>query len=360
MKAQNKNVVNNKALEAEDVKTVPDLSDTDETPEAAVMPADPGSRQDGSRDTLRRNGRIYQAFVYFGKLLRMFVFHNDWKMLPMAAIIAGVVAAVVGPSLFKTMEGTVTGTFALSCVCIWNGFFNSIQSVCRERDIIKREHRSGLHISSYILAHMVYQALLCIAQTAIIISLCRLVGAKLPSRACITLWPVVDFGITIFLTTYAADMMALMVSCLVRSTTTAMTLMPFLLIFQLVFSGSYFDLQGPALKVTDLTISKWSLTAMCCQGEYNELPMVSLWNSLVKLKDVEYAGRKPLQTILSDMEEKGSKEEFLKITGGYNKKSEYEFTMENIMGCWEKLLIYIFIFALAGMVSLEYVDRDKR
>lgn len=34
-------------------------------------------------------------------------------------------------------------------------------------------------------------------------------------------------GITILLVTYAADIMALMVSCIVRNTTIAMTVMPF-------------------------------------------------------------------------------------------------------------------------------------
>lgn len=33
--------------------------------------------------------------------------------------------------------------------------------------MIKREHRSGMHISSYIVSHMLYQAFLCLAQTAV-------------------------------------------------------------------------------------------------------------------------------------------------------------------------------------------------
>ena len=51
------------------------------------------------------------------------------------------------------MEGNLKGAFALTCVAIWNGCFNSIQSVCRERPIIKREHRSGMHISSYAVSY---------------------------------------------------------------------------------------------------------------------------------------------------------------------------------------------------------------
>ena len=116
------------------------------------------------RTNLKHTGHISQTVIYLGKLFRMFIFQNDWKVLPMSAVIAGLVSFAVGKNLFRTMEGTLTGTFALSCVCIWNGFFNSIQSVCRERAIIKREHRSGLHISSYVAAHMIYQSLLCVLQ----------------------------------------------------------------------------------------------------------------------------------------------------------------------------------------------------
>ena len=118
-----------------------------------------------SESTQRHTGRLSQTGIYLGKMFRMFIYQNDWKVLPMSAVIAGLVAFVLGSSLFVTQEGTLMGSFALSCICIWNGFFNSIQNVCRERAIIKRGHRSGLHISSYVAAHMIYQAFLCLCQT---------------------------------------------------------------------------------------------------------------------------------------------------------------------------------------------------
>ena len=109
---------------------------------------------------IRYRGRVNQIFIYLGKLLRMFLYQNDWKVLPMAAMVAGLVGLVIRRRFFYTMEGTMMSALAVTCVCIWNGCFNSIQVICRERDIIKREHRSGMHISSYILSHMIYQAML--------------------------------------------------------------------------------------------------------------------------------------------------------------------------------------------------------
>ena len=115
-------------------------------------------------DMVKHKGRFAQMRIYLGKLLRMFAYQNDWKVLPMGAFIAAVVTLVVGANMFVNQEGTVNGAFALTCVCIWNGFFNSIQVVCRERAVVKREHRAGLHMSSYIAAHMIYQFILCLAQ----------------------------------------------------------------------------------------------------------------------------------------------------------------------------------------------------
>ena len=126
----------------------------------------------------RHRGRLAQIPIYLGKDFRMFIFQTDWKVLC---------------------------SLALTCICIWNGFFNSIQSVCRERPIIKREHRSGMHISSYIIAHLIYQMFLCVMQAMLTVLVFNLVGVKFPEAGFITQWFRVDIWITLFLITYAAD-----------------------------------------------------------------------------------------------------------------------------------------------------------
>ena len=127
---------------------------------------------------IRHRGRLSQISIYLGKQMRFFVNENGWKVIPMAAIIAGLVAMVIQKRFFVDMEGSLIGGFALSCVAIWNGCFNSIQVVCRERAIIKREHRSGMHISSYMAAHMLYQLGICLIQTGVTIYVMKLVGVR--------------------------------------------------------------------------------------------------------------------------------------------------------------------------------------
>ena len=53
---------------------------------------------------LHYRGRGSQIIIYLGKLLRGFVYQNDWKVMPMVALIAGLVSMVVRRDFFQTME----------------------------------------------------------------------------------------------------------------------------------------------------------------------------------------------------------------------------------------------------------------
>ena len=257
--------------------------------------------------SIRHRGRIAQIRIYFGKFLRMFVYQSDWKTLPMAALIAGLVGFALGGDFGVNMEGTIMGAFAIACVCIWNGSFNSIQVVCRERDVIKREHRSGMHVSSYIISHMMYQLIICVLETVVTLLVLHQVGMKFPGRGLFTPWLVADAGITMLLITYAADLLSLWISTLVHTTTTAMTIMPFVLIFQLIFSGGFFTLPEAVDPITMLTISNPGLKALASQTQVNDLPYSMVTDMLDMVGDVEFGGRVTVGQVLdalSDTENK--------------------------------------------------------
>ena len=352
--------------------------------------------------TVRYRGRGSQVWIYFGKMLRMFVYQSDWKVIPMSALIAGLVGFVIRRRMFLNMEGTLMGSFALVCVCIWNGCFNSIQVVCRERDVIKREHRSGMHISSYVTAHMLYQALICLAQTGVTLFITLKTGVRYPEQGLLTPWLIVDIGISMFLITYASDMLSLWISSLARSSTTAMTIMPFVLIFQLVFSGGMLSLPDWSKPITWFTISNPGLKVVAAQADVNNRPFVTISNMLVKMKGNKIelntkAGKllellervdDPRVTDLLELlkEAPGAQEvleqevkvettvgEVLQIAGeeevrhyieqnaaqaSYN--ADYENTKENITAYWMRLVMFVFVFALLAMITLEFIDKDKR
>ena len=362
----------------------------------------------------RHRGRFSQVRIYLAKFFRMFVYKSDWKMLPMATVISAVVAMVVQPGMFVTMDGTLFGAFALSCVCIWNGCFNSIQVVCRERGIIKREHRSGMHISSYILSHMIYQAFLCLCQTVLLVIVSYQIGVKFPKEGFITNIFLLDFGFSIFLVSYASDMLGLFVSSFVRNTTLAMTIMPFILIFQLVFSGGFFSLPEWSRPLTNITISQYGLRSIASLGDFNGLPSYTAWNTLYGMRDTKLEKNltveelftmlqsEPVRKILRDyrLDESTTVNELVDIivesgimepysdkefdfhlrlgdvidaagevrvrdlitdqmkTIGY--QAEYEKSEDNILGCWGMMILFSLGFAALAMIALEFIDKDKR
>ncbi len=251
---------------------------------------------------IRHTGRTSQVRIYLGKQFRFFINESDWKVLPMAAIIAGLVAMVIKKRFFVNMEGSLIGAFALACVAIWNGCFNSIQAVCRERAIIKREHRSGMHISAYVAAHMIYQFLLCLAQTALTMAVLRTLDVPIPVAGFITPFMLLDIGITMLLISYAADMMSLFLSSISRTTTGAMTIMPFILIFQLVFSGGIIPLPEWSRPLSNFTISSYGIQALAAQSGYNEQPMTSVWTTVAGLKDEVIGGTVTVGEVMEYMD----------------------------------------------------------
>ena len=115
-----------------------------------------------------------QTKVYFSKIARISIREKVWKFILFAAIIATIVALVTSKNMFETFEQTKSGFFTLASACIWLGIFNSIQTICKERSIIKYEHRTGLHMSSYVLSHVIYQAVICLIQSIVMLIICSI------------------------------------------------------------------------------------------------------------------------------------------------------------------------------------------
>ncbi len=301
-------------------------------------------------------GRLGQTGIYLGKLFRIFINEKDWKGLPLSAAIAIMVAFVMGKNLFTNMERLKAGAFAMVCVCIWNGFFNSIQVVCRERAIIKREHRSGLHITAYIGAHMIYQAIICLLQVIISIAIYKWYGIIFPKESIVTGNFILDFAITLWLITYCADMMALMVSCIVKTTTAAMTVMPFLLIIQLVFAGVIFTFNGgPAEVIEKMTLSHWGTIAICSVADYNELTSHALFSAIYQFRGVP-----EIQSLVDYIQRTNIRYKMDVLSAQSMQNDLYAGTIPNIIRCWGVLALIGIVCVVIGIISLELIDRDKR
>lgn len=300
--------------------------------------------------------RVQQTGIYLGKLFRLFMYERHWKVLAMSAVIALLVSYVVGLNMFKSMEGAKIGALAFACVCIWNGFFNSIQMVCKERDILKREHRAGLHITAYMAAQVIYQAIICELQVLIFAGIFRLKGLVYPEGSLIFETTETDIVVTMFLITFSADMLALMVSCIVRTTEAAMSIVPFLLMLQMLFSDVAFPLHGKVAKLADITVAKWGIRCICSLARYNTLPSNSAWNQLQKLGNQSEDGKLFLQMLRDN-----NMVDQIKYESAQSMQSAlYNADPLNILLCWGVLIGFAALYIAVGTIALEFVDRDKR
>ena len=289
-----------------------------------------------------RIGRIGQIKVYIGKCFRTFVHERGWKSLISTLIISIILAWVIGDNTFSVNESTKTGVFAMICGCIWTGLFNSIQSICRERAIIKREHRTGLHISSYVLAHMLFEFVQCVAE-ALLLTIVFDIFREFPSSGVLFEWTAFEFFISFTLIIFCADALGILVSCIVKTENAAMTVMPFVLIVQLVMSGMMFALPKNAEPIKELTISKWGLCAVCSSADLNEIPTK---DTLEKIKTA------------SNSDEKITSWKDLGLTQEYD--MDYEASVQNVTKTWLVLILYSALYGIIGILFLKLVDKDKR
>lgn len=211
-----------------------------------------------------------QVPVYFRKFARINVRESAWKFVLFAGIIAAIIGAIVDGLGHSGVFVTVSG-------CIWLGIFNTIQCVCKEHDIINSEYRQGMKIGAYVIAQVLWQAVLCLVQALVLFLLLIPFGfyngvdsSKVPLLC-------VSFYVLIF----GASVLGLMVSCIASTPTTAMTIMPFILIVQLLMCDDkfMFELNGAGDVFSCATFSRWGMHAIGSIAGLQNDPMTADPNS---------------------------------------------------------------------------------
>ncbi len=269
--------------------------------------------------------RLKQTSIYIRKNFRLFMNQKDWKFILIAAVISFLVCSIVGENMFTTYEDTKSGFFAIISAAIWIGIFNSIQRICKEHNTITSEYRSGLHISSYIMSHVIFDFFICLIQTAILMAICC-VFIDFPSEG-IIMPAVAEYFITLFLVVWGSDIMGIMISSVASTPNAAMTAMPFVLILQLVMSGVLFSLEGWSEVIANITFSKWGMSALGSVADLNseELPlkMSLIFPEVCRLDDEDV----------------------------------YEFVASNLITSWGMIMLISVVCTIISIISLKFRNR---
>lgn len=232
--------------------------------------------------------------------------------------------------------GTQTGLFMLVCVAIFVGICNSIQEICKERNILKREYMTNLKLTAYMSSKIIVQALICAVQMVLVLAIFAISvkEKEMYSSGVIfhSIW--IEYFITMFLLCFAADTMALVISSVVKNNSTANTFIPIVLIVQIVFSGVLFDLGDAMDKFAALMISKWGIAGLAISSRLNDSRTGFLLNS----PEFELKLGPTMSTV----------------------KDLYMSSSANLLKVWGILLAFIVASSILSTVLLTQVKKDRR
>ena len=228
----------------------------------------------GSNRKTKQVSAMRQCLVLISRYFELI--WNDKQRLLLLLIqpvaIALLLSVVAVDETFINYEDTRSIMFALSCSGIWIGLFNTIQEVCKERPILKREYMGNLRLWAYILSKYIVQGVICFVQ-ATLLSAIFLAMMKHSAKAGLYFQkPGMEIWITVMLTIFASAAMGLIISSVMKNGDRAMAVAPFVLIIQLLFSGVLFELSDSAMIISKVTVSRWSMECLGNITNLNKLP----------------------------------------------------------------------------------------
>lgn len=242
---------------------------------AGCVPLEPIGFGEGKEAPKKRKfSGIRQFFILTMRYAE--IMKNDLPRLALLflqpILIALLLGIVADDRVFEIYESTKSILFALSCAGIWIGLFNSIQEICKERAVLKREYMGNMKLWSYTLSKFVVQMVVGVLQAAIIVAVFGAV-IGLPEKGILMKNSFPEMFVTIWLTITSSMALGFIISAFVKSGDKAMACAPFVLIIQLLFSGILFELKGAGKKIAYATISKWSVESLGSIADLNSLTM---------------------------------------------------------------------------------------
>lgn len=278
------------------------------------------------REKIKRGSRgsFWNQFKVLTARYAELMLHDRQRLVLLLAqpiIIAILLGIVAAEKVFDVYEDTKSILFALVCSGIWIGLFNSIQEICKERVILKREYMANLKLPIYILSKYVVQLVLGFIQTLLMLGLFAVI-VGIPEKGVIIGSGFVECALTLLLTVMASASMGLIISAFAKNGDRAMTFAPFVLIVQLLFSGILFKLEGAVDVISRVTVSRWAIEGLGCTADLNNL--VSKTGIPREAEDL------------------------------------FTHTVAHLWQVWGILFIFVVVFGVLATVMLRSVAKDQR
>jgi len=240
-----------------------------------------------------------------------------------APLLAFLISFVTNGDQFDDYRITKSLLFALSCSAFWIGILNSIQEVCKERNVLKREYMTCLRLDAYILSKILVIAVVCAIQSFLLVSV-FVFFVGMPDEGVMTS-PMFEFMMIAFLTSLSASAMGLFVSSLFKNADRAMTVAPLLLMPQLLFSGLIFELSGVSKSISYFAVCRWSMEGLGTTANLNTLDTIT--------------------------------KEGLRVPNKF--EAFFEFTASHQVTTWIILVVFVFVFSTAAGAVLRNINKSN-
>lgn len=272
-----------------------------------------------------KKSMIKQTVILCKRYMHLLINDKQRMLLVLlqAPLLALLISVVADGNQFEQYEMTKSILFALSCSAFWVGILNSIQEVCKERVVLRREYMTGLRLTSYIFSKLIVLGLLCVIQTLLLVGVFTVTvgsaskGVIMPSF--------IEMLITTFLTSYSATAMGIFVSSLFKNSDRAMTVAPILLMPQILFSGLAFKLSGFVEKISLFVTCRWAMEG---------------YGTIANLNDLKLRLQDQIPTLVHEWE------------------SFFDYTNVHLLKAWGVLVIFVVVFSIASIIVLRKIDKN--
>jgi ABC transport system ATP-binding/permease protein len=161
--------------------------------------------------------------------------------------------------------------FMLATTGVWFGVINSAREICKELSVLRRERLAGLRVGSYLGSKVLVLFALVIVQSALLFGVVA-AGTEMPAAGILLPAPL-EIYLTIVLCGLAGIALGLAVSAVASSPDKATSLIPIVLVPQVLFSGVMFTLRGVPNAISYLVSARAAIDAMSATVDTNRLPV---------------------------------------------------------------------------------------
>lgn len=159
--------------------------------------------------------------------------------------------------------------FLLVAASIWFGIMASCKEIVTEQPVLRREVRSYLFLAPYLAAKALVLAIILGIQTML------LAAIVVPLLLKLSYYYIIGIGLILWIAAFAAAALGLFISCIVTRYRVALTLVPLLMIPQLLFGGLLrppVDVESSWSHITNilsaLTIQRWAYESILTTDAY--------------------------------------------------------------------------------------------